>query len=62
MNLILAEDQPEYQKLVTEEKRRKGKDLMDEDFLPDLLSGGRRGPQGRIKVGGGRNINSRKRH
>lgn len=62
MNLILAEDQPEYQKLVTEEKRRKNKDLMDEDYLPDILSGARRGPQGRIKVGGGRNINSKKRH
>lgn len=62
MNLILAEDQPEYQKLLTEESRRKNKDLMDEDFLPDLLSGGRRGPQGRIKIGGGRNVNSKKRH
>lgn len=61
-NLILAEDQKEYVNAMTSERRRKEKDLMDEDYLPNILSGDRRGPQGRPKVGAGRNVNSKKRH
>lgn len=60
--LILAEDQKEYVNAITTEKRRKEKDLMDEDYLPNILSGDRRGPQGRPKVGAGRNVNAKKRH
>ena len=60
-NLILAEDQKEYVRAMTNEGRTKNKDLMDEDFLPSILSGDRRSGGGRPKVGGGRNINSRKR-
>ncbi|KAF9885628.1 Nin1 binding protein [Aspergillus nanangensis] len=61
--LILAEDQKEYTRAVTEESRRMRKehDLMDEDYLPGILTGQRRNQGGRIKVGAGRNVNSRKR-
>lgn len=61
--LVLAEDQKEYERQMVEKKRasKKERSLMDEDYLPSLLSGDRRGSGGRITVGGGRNINSRKR-
>ncbi|RFU33712.1 hypothetical protein B7463_g2630, partial [Scytalidium lignicola] len=39
--LILAEDQKEYVNAMTTAKRRKDKDLMDEDYLPNILSGDR---------------------
>ena len=60
--LIFAEDQKEYVKAVqTEERqRRRERDLMDDDFLPGILSGNRPS-SGRVKVGAGRNVNSRKR-
>ena len=58
--LILAEDQKEYTKKVQEEKRTKYRDLMDDDYLPDLLTGHRSGGNGRFKVGAGRNVNSRR--
>ncbi|KAM5485096.1 20S-pre-rRNA D-site endonuclease nob1 [Microsporum canis] len=63
MGLILAEDQKEHTRAVTEEERRKkkGRDLMDDDYLPSILSGDRQRAGGRIKVGAGRNVNSRKR-
>ncbi|EZF28410.1 hypothetical protein H101_07905, partial [Trichophyton interdigitale H6] len=61
--LILAEDQKEHIRAVAEEERRKkkGRDLMDDDYLPSILSGDRQRAGGRIKVGAGRNVNSRKR-
>ncbi|KAL4894599.1 Nin one binding Zn-ribbon like-domain-containing protein [Aspergillus ambiguus] len=61
--LILAEDQKEYTRAVAEENRRQRKehDLMDEDYLPSILSGERNRNGGRVKVGAGRNINSKKR-
>ena len=59
--LILAEDQKEYTRAVTQNKRTRNKDLMDEDYLPSILTGDRGGSGGKIKIGGGRNINSRKR-
>lgn len=60
--LILTEDQKEYQRAVGRNQRRKEKDLMDEDFLPGILTGSRGiGGNGRVKVGAGRNVNSRKR-
>jgi RNA-binding protein NOB1 len=59
--LILAEDQKEYVRAVKEERRSKQRDLMDEDYLPGLLSEDRRRAGGRPRVGAGRNVNSRKR-
>ncbi|KAI9828356.1 MAG: Nin1 binding protein [Thelocarpon impressellum] len=59
--LILAEDQKEYVRAMTETKRRKERDLMDEDHLPGILTGERGRAGGRPKVGGGRNVNSKKR-
>lgn len=59
--LILAEDQKEYVQAMTGASRRKERDLMDEDYLPGILTGDRGRAGGRPKVGGGRNINSRKR-
>jgi RNA-binding protein NOB1 len=62
-NLILAEDQKEYIKALNNsgQRSRKERDLMDDDFLPGILTGERRQGGGRVKVGAGRNINSRKR-
>ncbi|KAF2455687.1 Nin one binding Zn-ribbon like-domain-containing protein [Lineolata rhizophorae] len=62
-DLILAEDQKEYVRAVQQAKREKKRDLMDEDYLPAILSGDRSGlgGGGRPKVGAGRNVNSRKR-
>ncbi|KAF1981757.1 D-site 20S pre-rRNA nuclease [Aulographum hederae CBS 113979] len=61
--LILAPDQKEYIKAVSADKRsrRKQQDLMDEDYLPSILTGASsRKSGGRPKIGAGRNINSRK--
>ncbi|KAI1640630.1 Nin one binding Zn-ribbon like-domain-containing protein [Biscogniauxia mediterranea] len=60
-DLILAEDQKEYVKKAHEEKRARTRDLMDEDYLPGILTGERRTTPGRIRVGAGKNVNSRKR-
>jgi RNA-binding protein NOB1 len=59
--LVLAEDQKEYVRAMTSGKRTKDKDLMDEDYLPSILTGDRNKGGGRVKVGAGRNINSRRR-
>ncbi|RHZ56670.1 rRNA-binding endoribonuclease [Aspergillus thermomutatus] len=61
--LILAEDQKEYVRASAEEGRRlrKERDLMDEDYLPGILTGERSKHGGRPKVGAGRNVNSRRR-
>lgn len=60
-DLILAEDQKEYSRKTTEDRRARQRDLMDEDYLPNLLSGERTGGHGRIRVGAGRNVNAKKR-
>lgn len=60
-DLVLVEDQKEYVRQIDEGKRSKTKDLMDEDYLPGILSGDRGRAGGRPKVGAGRNVNSRKR-
>ncbi|KAL1297782.1 hypothetical protein AAFC00_006318 [Neodothiora populina] len=60
-DLILAEDQKEYLNAQTLQKRSKERDLMDEDYLPSILTGARGKTGGRIKVGAGRNVNARKR-
>ncbi|CAN8096237.1 unnamed protein product [Discula destructiva] len=59
--LILTEDQKEYTRKAEEDRRARKRDVMDEDFLPDLLSGRRAGGHGKIKVGAGRNVNAKKR-
>ncbi|OTB18163.1 hypothetical protein K445DRAFT_9129 [Daldinia sp. EC12] len=60
--LIFAEDQKEYLKKSTEQKKTRQRDIMDEDYLPSILTGDRSGGgPGRIRVGAGRNVNSRKR-
>lgn len=62
--LILAPDQKEYTRAMDEKHRRsrKEKDLMDEDYLPGILTGERKGGAGgRVKVGAGRLVNSKKR-
>ncbi|KAB5547415.1 20S-pre-rRNA D-site endonuclease NOB1 [Coniochaeta sp. 2T2.1] len=59
--LILAEDQKEYTKQIVEDRRARTRDIMDEDYLPDLLTGRRNVGGGRPKVGAGRNVNSKKR-
>ena len=61
-HLILAEDQKEYTREVAQRGRaHKAQDLMDPDYLPQILTGDRSKNTGKVKVGGGRNINSRKR-
>ena len=60
-SLLLAEDQKEYQQAMKLQERGTARDLMDEDYLPGILTGERGRAGGRPKVGGGRNINSRKR-
>ncbi|KAK8001015.1 Nin one binding Zn-ribbon like-domain-containing protein [Apiospora marii] len=63
--LLLAEDQKEYTQKVTDQQRLRTKDLMDEDYLPGILTGNRKGGAGgagRPRVGAGRTINSKKRH
>jgi RNA-binding protein NOB1 len=60
--LILAEDQKEYVQAMTNMRRRKDKDLMDEDYMPSILSGDRGRAGGRPKVGAGKNVNSKKRN
>ncbi|KAK4189140.1 Nin one binding Zn-ribbon like-domain-containing protein [Podospora australis] len=59
--LILAEDQKEYTKKVEEDRRQKYRDLMDEDYLPSILTGSRTSGNGKIKVGAGRNVNAKKK-
>jgi RNA-binding protein NOB1 len=61
-DLILAEDQKEYVRAIIEQKRQRQKDFMDEDYLPGILSGNRSSTGGRIKVGAGKNVNSKKRN
>jgi RNA-binding protein NOB1 len=60
--LILAEDQKEYVQAMTGARRKKEKDLMDEDYLPSILTGDRSNGGGKPKVGAGRNVNSKKRN
>lgn len=59
--LIFAEDQKEFVRGNEEGKRLKQRDLMDEDYLPGILTGDRRAGTGKMKVGAGRNVNSKKR-
>jgi RNA-binding protein NOB1 len=58
--LILAEDQKEYARAKQIQSREKIRDLMDEDYLPGILTGDRNAG-GRVRVGAGRTVNARKR-
>lgn len=60
-DLILAEDQKEFERATAQERRTKERSLMDEDYLPSILTGDRNRTGGRTRVGAGRNVNSRKR-
>ncbi|KAI1455223.1 D-site 20S pre-rRNA nuclease [Annulohypoxylon moriforme] len=62
-DLILAEDQKEFVKKSGDQRKARQRDLMDEDYLPGILTGdrGAGGGNGRVRVGAGRNVNSRKR-
>lgn len=60
-DLILAEDQKEYQHAAILERRHKERNLMDEDYLPSILTGDRAKTGGRVRVGAGRGVNSKKR-
>ena len=60
-DLILTEDQKEFQRATNDEKKMKEKNLMDEDYMPSILTGDRGRNGGRVKVGAGKNVNSRKR-
>lgn len=66
--LVLAEDQKEYVRAVGGVDGRGGKgkgsgvaNMMDEDYLPGILTGRRDRPGGRPKIGAGRNVNAKKR-
>lgn len=61
-NLILSEDQKEFTRASDDQRRQRKKDIMDQDYLPDLLSGHRSGGNGKIRVGAGRNVNSKRKH
>ncbi|KAF3920990.1 hypothetical protein ABW20_dc0105447 [Dactylellina cionopaga] len=60
-NIVLSEDQKEYEKAWKESKRIKERDLMDRDYLPGLLTGERLGHGGNPKVGAGRSVNASRR-
>ncbi|KAL9046225.1 MAG: hypothetical protein Q9214_000885 [Letrouitia sp. 1 TL-2023] len=60
-SLILVEDQKEYQRAIKPQGQKKETDLMDEDYLPSILTGARGRTGGRPKIGAGRNVNSMKR-
>ncbi|OLN89036.1 20S-pre-rRNA D-site endonuclease nob1 [Colletotrichum chlorophyti] len=62
-NLIFAEDQKEYERAVGDKHRARRKDLMDEDYLPSILTGDRHatGANGKVRLGPGRNVNGRRR-
>lgn len=60
--LVLAEDQKEFTRAAEEQRRTRKKDIMDQDYLPDILSGARSGAGGKIRVGAGRAVNSKRKH
>ena len=59
--LVLAEDQKEYVRAKETRQRTRQRDLMDEDYLPSILTGERRSGGDKIRVGAGRSVNSRKK-
>ncbi|KAJ8107941.1 hypothetical protein OPT61_g8519 [Boeremia exigua] len=59
-DLVLAEDQKEYTRKLDQEKRERASDLMDQDYLPGILTGDRGRAGGRVKVGAGKNVNAKR--
>ncbi|MCJ1473594.1 Nin1 binding protein [Lambiella insularis] len=59
--LILTGDQKEYLQAMTGQNRKKERNLMDDDYLPGILTGERTRTGARPKVGAGKNVNSKKR-
>ncbi|KAH6638865.1 Nin one binding Zn-ribbon like-domain-containing protein [Boeremia exigua] len=59
-DLVLAEDQKEFTRQLTKDKRERASDLMDQDYLPGILTGDRGRAGGRVKVGAGKNVNAKK--
>ena len=59
-SLILAEDQKEYQRAVSGKGIKKEMDLMDEDYLPGILTGERGRVGGRPRGGAGRIVIAKK--
>lgn len=61
--LMLTEDQKEYVKAVEEKGRmdRRERDLLDRDWVLGIEGGERQRRGGKVKVGAGRDINSRRR-
>jgi len=59
-DLILTEDQKEYTRQLVNDKREKASDMMDQDYLPGILTGDRGRAGGRVKVGAGKNVNAKK--
>ncbi|KAJ4988628.1 20s-pre-rrna d-site endonuclease nob1 [Stagonosporopsis vannaccii] len=59
-DLILTEDQKEYTRQLVKDKREKASDLMDQDYLPGILTGDRGRAGGRVKVGAGKNVNAKR--
>lgn len=59
--LVLAEDQKEYLRAMNGRSKKKETDLMDEDYLPSILTGNRGKPGEKPKIGAGRSVNARKR-
>ncbi|PKS07246.1 hypothetical protein jhhlp_005848 [Lomentospora prolificans] len=60
-SLILAEDQKEYVRAKDNMKRTRQRDLMDQDYLPGILTGERTNSNDKVRVGAGRSVNSRKK-
>ncbi|CAI4214786.1 unnamed protein product [Parascedosporium putredinis] len=60
-SLVLAEDQKEYVRAKDNRRRTRQKDLMDQDYLPGILSGERTNSNDKVRVGAGRSVNSKKK-
>ncbi|KAM0275053.1 hypothetical protein ACHAQH_007614 [Verticillium albo-atrum] len=58
--LLFAEDQREYERAVEEKRRERKKDLMDEDYMPNIITGERTGSNGKLRLGPGRSVNSKR--
>ncbi|KAM0328868.1 hypothetical protein ACHAQA_005284 [Verticillium albo-atrum] len=58
--LLFAEDQKEYERAVEEKRRERKKDLMDEDYMPNIITGERTGSNGKLRLGPGRSVNSKR--
>ncbi|PHH76765.1 hypothetical protein CDD82_3858 [Ophiocordyceps australis] len=59
--LILAADQKEYTRADDQRRRARTRDLMDRDYLPGIMGRDRQEQGERIRVGAGRNVNSRRK-